>query len=163
MDDIYTGSKNKYDTLSYKWNTTIKKGELPNSYSASSTAELVLQHQSFIDSITKQFSLLLNQINILKDKINSFETTFSVQIFDLSSDKYSLKCPMSVIVNKEGELFLAEFIDFDLYGEGDDVKSSIDDLKMVLIEYYEEVLKQKKLSKSLEQKMKLLKNFINEI
>lgn len=87
----------------------------------------------------------------------------SVQLIDLNDSAYKLKHPISAIITKENDIYFAESVDFDVYGEGVDEKEAINDLKRALIVFYGSLHKTgKKLSVQMKAKRNVLKNIIKK-
>jgi predicted RNase H-like HicB family nuclease len=106
----------------------------------------------------------------LEDRIATLEKTtprnrycISTQISDLDSTKYRLRCPIPVLITFEDKTFFAEPPDFELFGTGSDAKSAVNDLKDVIVVYYENLRESPEtLSKALKIKLQLLNKIIED-
>lgn len=104
------------------------------------------------------------KVDKLDVKIENLDKGISAQLFDLNGSTYKLKHPISAIITKENDIYFAESIDFDVYGEGIDEKEAINDLKRALIIFYESLNKRgKKLSVQMKAKRNVLNNIIKKI
>lgn len=63
----------------------------------------------------------------------------STYLYDLNSDKYTLKKLIDVIVNEEGDCFRAENDELGVWATGDSVKEALSNLKKEIIVLYEEL------------------------
>jgi len=68
-------------------------------------------------------------------------SAFSTYLYDLSSDKYSLKEIVDVIVNEEDDCFRAENDELGVWSTGNSVKEALSNLKKEIIVLYEELEK----------------------
>lgn len=94
--------------------------------------------------------------------INTSVSCLTINVRDLNSKRYKLKAPLGVLVNKDQDCYVAETVDFNIFGVGEDAKDAIDNLKEVLISYYENLKSsKKKLSKNLYSKWRLLNSLIS--
>ncbi|MBN1276885.1 MAG: hypothetical protein JXA35_05280 [Deltaproteobacteria bacterium] len=75
---------------------------------------------------------------INKDRSN-FPTTIPIQLFSLPSDKYKLRSPVNIIVEKYDDEVLALLPELTLCGEGENEFEAIDDLKTDIIELLEDL------------------------
>jgi len=115
-----------------------------------------------IQSIETELVRLTSRVMKIEENLEKGVPGSSVQIYDLENPKYSLNMPISLILTKEGSMFYAEAVDFDLFGVGDDEKSAIKDLKDVLVVYHEGLTFSKKdLGKRLQAKLRLLLKVIS--
>ncbi len=86
----------------------------------------------------------------------------SVQICDLNNPKYILKKPISLLVFTENGEYYASLVDFDVFGVGENEISAIDDLKGVIVVYFDSLkVSRSKLSDKLKAKFNLLQSFIS--
>lgn len=118
-------------------------------------------HGEEIEKLKNDYIALNLRVLQLESFIKSL-TGISININDLNSSTYSLKKPISLIINKENSYFISEVADFDIHGIGETEKESIDSFKSALISYFESLIDPKsKLSNALKSKLKLLKKFIH--
>lgn len=104
---------------------------------------------------------LENRISILENNVQS-RVGLSVLVSDLNDPHFILKKPLSLLVYRENTRFYAVPIDFDLFGEGWDERSAIDDLKNVIVSYFINLNVSKKfLSEKLKAKFILMESFIS--
>jgi len=66
-------------------------------------------------------------------------SAFSTYLYDLSSDKYSLKEIVDVIVSEEDDCFRAENDELNVWSTGNSVKEALSNLKKEIIVLYEEL------------------------
>lgn len=66
-------------------------------------------------------------------------SAFSTYLYDLSSDKYSLKEMVDVIVNEENDCFRTENDELGVWATGKSVKEALSSLKKEIIALYEEL------------------------
>lgn len=82
-------------------------------------------------------------------------------IVDLNSALYLVKKPLPAIISRDGDIYIVELVDFDVYGSGVILREAIMDLKKSIVDYYKTlVVSNIKLSKHLQQKAALLRNYI---
>lgn len=114
------------------------------------------------DKLIKEIGNLAKRIEALE---NTFQSTFfqPIIIHDLNNSKYQLKKAFQTIISQDdnGE-FIAETVDFDLYGTGNSPRDAIDDLKEAITVYIGSLTDpDRKLSKLLQSKLVLLKQFVD--
>lgn len=121
-----------------------------------------LSYQFFatgIESLNSNIIKLLIEINNLKEATSNN----IIKINDLNSGKYCLKHPIDCIFTFEGDEYLIETVDFNIYSRGATIKEAIENIKEVIIDFYISLYKNKyRLSKSLKKKFELLQNFIRQ-
>lgn len=66
-------------------------------------------------------------------------SAFSSYLYDLNSEKYSLKETVDVIVNEEDDCFRAENDGLGVWSTGSSVKEALSNLKKEIIALYEEL------------------------
>ncbi len=129
-------------------------------------SETLSSPSTSIESIKMDFSIdneaVIFAILALKQEIAHLSNnSFSVQIYDLESENYILKMPLSLIISKQANEYFAEFVDVNLFGVGFDEKDAICKCKESLIIYFENLKSEKNLlSKKLQTKLKFLSNII---
>ena len=165
MDNFPNIYKNETDENAKESRSILKWIENNNPDKTQSTSleatSQIFKQQIFVGDLYKTVETLAVQIGKLRERMEKFTISLSCEIHDLNDIKYSLKHPLPLIVTKADDKFYAEFIDFDIYGVGDDEKEAINVLKSALIVYYESLSgEKKKLSSHQLRKYKLLKSAI---
>ncbi|MBU3979090.1 hypothetical protein KKE68_05320, partial [Patescibacteria group bacterium] len=111
------------------------------------------------DMLTRDMNLsaVVKAIIDIRDKIDNVKQALSIQIYDLDSSKFSLKCPMSVLITRENGIYYTQSVDLNLYGEGENEIEAIQDLKKAIIISYQSLSEsEKKLSPLMKSKLKFL-------
>lgn len=113
------------------------------------------------EELGRKVDSLVVDVNKLDGKIENLDKGISAQIFDLNDPAYKLKHSISAIITKENDIYFAESVDFDVYGEGVDEKEAINDLKRALLVFHTSLYRPgKKLSSQMKAKHALLKKII---
>lgn len=120
-----------------------------------------LDQVNLISNLRNDVAILSLDISNIKESLKKIEINFSVQLYDLDDLKYKLKSPIWVLITKEQDYYIAESVDFDVYGTGETEKEAISELKETLINFYENLMKEKKITKELEVKKRLLTKLIS--
>jgi hypothetical protein len=88
---------------------------------------------------------LVQRVSLLESRLEKFESFFrinTVSLNTLGNDKWELRQPLIVSIEHRGESdFVACLYDFNLYGYGETIPESLDDLKEAIINQYEYLLK----------------------
>jgi hypothetical protein len=87
---------------------------------------------------TSFFTTFYQRLSEVERKIDSIEPDVGLRLRRLN--KYNLREPLDIIVQKDGSGFLASSIDLPLYGYGDDAGEAIEALKEEIENLYEELL-----------------------
>jgi hypothetical protein len=109
---------------------------------------------------------LIKEVKELKDGIEQLSkrqsATISTRIYNLPSKKYELKIPLDVTLEVYADEVLAVIPDLELYGEGRNQIEALNDLKLELIDLYEnlEEMPDEELGVSLQAWKKTLRQLV---
>jgi hypothetical protein len=87
----------------------------------------------------------------------------NIYIETLNSDIFTLIRPIPVSLEYDGEAYIANNYDLELYGYAEIETEAINDLRKSIVEFYEDLKDEKDLGIFLERKVKYCKNIIREI
>ena len=79
----------------------------------------------------------------IEEKVIEYKTFF---IDSLNSESYTLKKPVPVLIETEDKIFIASHCDLGLYAHADTEWEAVDALKELIIQFYVDLLDEKKLS-----------------
>lgn len=158
-EGIYAGGTMFGNVVPADWITLPGQEKILSTSVYGSTISASEEEVRFNDIRTNVTILALEIANI-KEEIKKLNINFSIQIYDLDNPNYKLESPLSVIVSKEDDYYYAESVDFDIYGTGKTEREAISELQETLIDFYENLTKEKKITKDLEAKRKLLTKLI---
>jgi len=119
----------------------------------------------YIDVHGPEIAQLRERIEKLEKKLEENVTKQLIPIQFLDSDKLELKQPIFVSMNycSEGEVWIVDCPELNLYGEGQGEIQAIDDFKNALEEFYFGLKKDKeKLGSELRKKLDILQRIIEE-
>ncbi len=92
------------------------------------------------DSLAKEFLLLKNRVAHLEE-----ERSMTVPIQSLAAEPFELVKPISVVVRKQGDQYIATFFDANLSASGDNDVEAVSNLKDIIVGAME-ILEQHELS-----------------
>lgn len=107
------------------------------------------------------------EIDILKEEVSKLKETPRVatsKMYGLISDEYELKNTIDIVLKILPDEVLALIPDLEIYGEGITETEAINDLKMELIDLYEDLVNipDKKLGKSPKAWKKIVKTIVSK-
>ena len=70
----------------------------------------------------------------------------NIFIDSLNSDKYFIRKPISVTIERFENVYLATNYDLDIYGYGDSEAEALDELKSLILEFFEDLKDEKDLA-----------------
>lgn len=107
--------------------------------SLSDTEKKIGAYQEYNESgfATSFFTTFNQRLAEVERKIASIEREAGRRIHRLN--KYNLREPLDIIIQKDGTGFIASSIDLPLFGYGDDIGEAIDGLKEEIENLYEEL------------------------
>lgn len=100
---------------------------------------------------------LARRVAVLETK----PTTLGIKIYDLDTDKFVLTEPVDVVLTVYPDEVLARIPDLEIYGEGTIDSEAISDLKLELIDLYEDL--NNTLNEKLGKKPRAWKRIINQL
>lgn len=111
------------------------------------------------------YSFLKKEIDILKEQVSKFKEVPQVvtaKMYSLTSNEYELTNTIDIILKIFPNEVLALIPDLEIYGEGATEPEAINDLKMELIDLYEDLvdITDEKLGKFPKTWKKIVKTFI---
>jgi hypothetical protein len=119
----------------------------------------------YVDIHAAEIAELREKIERLEKKLEEKSAQQIVPIQFLDSEKLRLKRPIHVNVSysSEGETWIVDCPELNLYGEGEDELKAINDFKIVLEEFYFGLKKDKeRLGIELKNKLDILQRLIEE-
>lgn len=149
------------DSVKYYSTQSYGQGNNPSilpSKSQTNWLEPQTRALSYLGDIVSEVS---SQLDKLKEIIQVKTTPQIIEIRDLDSYEYQLKQPLQTVVNFEAGQYFAELLEFDVYGEGEDIKSALEDLKSSFIQYIKNIREYPNLSKRLQVKKKILSELLH--
>ena len=114
----------------------------------------------------------LNNITEITRDIEKIDTSTSavpkisyknIYIETLNSDIFTLIRPIPVGIEYDGEVYIANNYDLELYGYSEIETEAINDLRKSILEFYEDLKDENNLGVFLERKVKYCKEIIREV
>lgn len=85
----------------------------------------------------------------------------SVIVNNLGVDNFYLNKSITVLIKKDNNMYIAETVDLDIYGYGNDEKESINSLKLAIVDTYQDLIENEEvLSDHLKRQLVFLKGLI---
>lgn len=158
--------------LAMEWRETLSETLYPN---LEAIRDLLSQSQSFgVQELAatgplKQLSIKLHEIEgRVKDTEEKCAEAVclagkTIFIQNLRNTQYRLKQAIPIYIELVEDAAIASYYDIDMYGEGDDEQSAIDDLCGAIIEYYESLLEDPDILGPMpKQELEFLRNLIEK-
>ncbi len=113
--------------------------------------------------LDQNFIAIAQYLSDIRDVVISKSASVALNINDLNSSELILKCPISVLINVEDDIFFANSVDVDIFGEGNSELEAIDNLKESIVMYYFALKEEKNLTPQLKAKFTLLQKLVDEL